>query len=179
MRRGQRPKPFVSPQTDLAEKKNIIPGKKPFYFEKPNRIVTRGYIHCSASDNPKHDNTQTIDAWHRERGFDGIGYHAYINKEGHWFWARDLEKIPAAQRGYNTGSIAICVGGLQEFTEEQMETLIRGCKAITKAYDGKITWHGHCEVSNKSCPVFDYRSVLKLDYKGNLFGASKEESWDD
>lgn len=125
-------------------------------------------IHCSASDNPEHDNPETITSWHIERGFDGIGYNNLITKDGTNHKGRDINKTPAAQKGHNTGSIAICLSGLHIFTEAQIDTLIEFCHQINKAYDGKITFHGHCEFSNKTCPVFDYKAVLKLDDKGYL-----------
>lgn len=141
-------------------------------FVKPNRAVGRVFIHCSASDNPKHDNVKTIDSWHRNRGFNGIGYHYYIDKLGKLHIGRDINRVPAAQAGNNRGTIAICVGGLDHFTLAQMNTLLDLCTEINIAYENRVTFHGHCEVSNKSCPVFDYREVLALDNKGNLFGAS-------
>ena len=52
---------------------------------------------------------------------------------------------PAAQKGHNLHTLA-----------------------INKAYNGRVSFHGHCEVSLKACPVFDYREVLKLDRYGTL-----------
>ena len=131
-----------------------------------NRPVHTVFIHCSASDNPKHDNIKTIRSWHADRGFNDVGYHYFIQSSGNIQKGRDLEKIPAAQKGYNTGSIAICLHGLTTFTEEQFEALRELCHAINDAYawkDVKIRFRGHCEVSSKTCPVFDYKTVLNLD----------------
>lgn len=140
-------------------------------FEKPKRKVNKVFIHCSASDNPDHDTIDVIRDWHvYENGFRDVGYHYFITKAGDIEIGRDIEEIPAAQKGHNTGSIAICLSGLDEdrFTEDQFETLRELCLEIHDAYDGKITFHGHCEVSNKTCPVFDYVSVLELNKKGKL-----------
>lgn len=137
-------------------------------FVKPKRSVDKVFIHCSASDNPKHDNVATIRKWHKERGFSDIGYHFYIDKLGQRFEGRSLEIIPAAQKGHNTGSIAICLGGLEQFSELQFGSLKALCKQI-KAALPKVTFHGHCEVEkNKTCPVFDYRKILGLDSSGNI-----------
>lgn len=54
------------------------------------------------------------------------------------------------------------------FTNRQFDALIKLCKDIDEAYDGKITFHGHKEVSAKACPVFDYKEILGLDEKGHL-----------
>lgn len=137
-----------------------------FSFAKPNRKVTRVFLHCSASDNPAHDNVETIRKWHLARNFADIGYHYYIDKAGKIHEGRELSKVPAAQVGHNTGTIAICLGGLAEFTIAQFQSLRLVCRAIDEAYEGEVSFHGHREVSNKSCPVFSYKDILALDKKG-------------
>lgn len=109
----------------------------------------------------------------KEKGWAGIGYHYFIRKDGTLERGRDLEKIPAAQGGHNTGTIAICLHGREEsaFTEAQFATLRTLCEQVDKAYRGSgapITFHGHCEVSVRSCPVIDYKGVLGLSAAGRL-----------
>lgn len=142
-------------------------------FLKPTRPISRVFIHCTASDNPAHDNVETITAWHKARGFSTIGYHFLIHKDGRVSACRSLELTPAAQAGHNTGTIAISLHGLDKakFTDAQFGALIRLCQEIDGAYGGKVTFHGHNEVAAKACPVFDYRDVLNLDPKGRLGGA--------
>ena len=141
-------------------------------FQKPKRVVNTVFLHCSASDNPKHDDISVIRKWHvEERGWSDVGYHYFITKEGEVQEGRDLEKIPAAQKGFNKGSIAICLHGLllENFTEEQFDALRQLCSEINEAYDGNITFHGHREVNpRKSCPVFDVDEVLGLDENKKL-----------
>lgn len=141
-----------------------------YRFQKPARPVSRVFLHCSASDNPDHDSAATIDAWHREKGWAGIGYHFFIRKDGRLEKGRDLEKVPAAQENNNVGTIAICLHGLakEKFTEAQMRTLRGLCLDIDHAYAGRVSFHGHCEVARKACPVFDYRVELGLDRDGHL-----------
>lgn len=136
-------------------------------FAKPQRRVSKVFIHCSASDDLDHDNVETIRSWHLARGFSDIGYHFVVSFEGDILVGRDIELSPATQKGHNTGSIAICVAGLRNFTIEQMQAVIDLCMEIDNALD--VTFHGHCEVSRlKSCPVFDYRSVLGLTHEGHM-----------
>ncbi|PHQ99511.1 MAG: hypothetical protein COB39_03395 [Marinosulfonomonas sp.] len=141
-----------------------------FQFKKPNRPVTKVFIHCSASDNPDHDNVATMDAWHKANGWSGVGYHLFCRKSGEGEIGRPMNKTPAAQKGHNRGSIAICLHGLVEgkFTKAQTDWLIEVCFQINQAYGGKVTFHGHREVANKTCPVIDYTSILKLDNAGRL-----------
>lgn len=146
---------------------------QPEDFTLPARRVSRVFIHCSASDADGmlyrgEDLVRTIRRWHTDprpkgRGWSDIGYHYLIDKRGALLAGRPLERIPAAQAGHNTGTIAIMVHGLREFTPESLDTLRQLCVIINDAYGGNITFHGHCEVSNKSCPVFDYRTLLKLN----------------
>lgn len=140
------------------------------FFKKPARAISRVFVHCSASDNPVHDNAATMHKWHLERGFAEIGYHYFIRKDGTIEEGRDIEKVPAAQSGHNTGTIAICCHGLTAnlFTDAQFAALARITRAINNSYSGKLTFHGHCEVAAKLCPVFKYKTVLKLDKFGRL-----------
>lgn len=140
-------------------------------FKGPEREVERVFIHCSASDRPEHDDIRVMREWHVEgRGWSDVGYHYFIQKNGTVQEGRPLARIPAAQAGNNSGTIAICLHGLAEerFTKAQYESLIKLCNEIDVAYDGMTTFHGHHEVSSKACPVFPYREVLGLDAHGTL-----------
>jgi len=139
-------------------------------FLKPDRTVKTVYIHCSASDRPEHDDVSVIRSWHMAKGWNDVGYHFFIKKNGQVQPGRDLEKVPAAQEGHNTGSIAICCHGLEKakFTDQQYAALYNLCHEINEAYEGSVTFHGHCEVSPKSCPVFDYKNILQLDSHGYM-----------
>ncbi len=139
-------------------------------FTKPSRAVDRVFLHCSASDNAAHDNVATMRRWHKDRGWSDVGYHYFIRKDGQLETGRPVEQTPAAQRGNNRGTIAICLHGLDEdkFTEAQFDTLRAFCIEINNAYGGNLTFHGHREVAAKACPVFDYKVVLKLDGFGRL-----------
>ena len=140
-------------------------------FEKPDRAVDRVFVHCSASDRPEHDDVEVIRGWHvNDKHWNDIGYHFFIKKDGTIQPGRDLETSPAAQMGHNTGTIAICLHGLviEKFAKAQFKSVIELCKEINSAYQGMVSFHGHCEVSSKSCPVFPYKEVLGLDNHGSM-----------
>lgn len=143
-------------------------------FIKPNRPVDRVFLHCSASSNKRHGNVEIIRQWHKQRGWSDIGYHYFIPFEGKIQIGRDIEKTPAAQQGHNTGTIAICLHGLKktDFTYDQFEALRNFCTQINNAYDN-ITFHGHCEVSAKACPVFDYKAQLGLTPAGRMISTPR------
>jgi len=141
-------------------------------FTKPKRLVTRVFLHCTAYGNGDLMGKKLLDAvtsWHVARGFRTTGYHYIIDREGTLIPTyRGLEEIPAAQEGHNTGSIAVCLDGLKQsdFNEKQFATLRALADKIDAAYGGIVHYHGHCEVANKACPVFDYKYVLNLNPKG-------------
>lgn len=148
----------------LYERENVPDDK---LFKAPERIIERVFLHCSASDNPAHDSITVVKRWHLDRGFNDVGYHYFITAEGVIQLGRNLNITPAAQVGHNAHTIAICLHGLTKFTEAQFDTLRALCRAIAKELP-HVTFHGHKEVSNKACPVFDYRQVLSLDARGHL-----------
>lgn len=134
-------------------------------FVKPTRKVTKIFIHCSASDVKSHDNLETIRKWHvEENKWSDVGYHYFITKDGVIHNARPVEKIPAAQKGHNKGSIAICLSGNNEFTEKQFKSLYVVCLDISKEYAHKIKIFGHKDVeTSKSCPNFEVKEKVGLD----------------
>ena len=120
-------------------------------------------IHCSDSDIKSHDNPETIRKWHvEERGFNDIGYHYVITKDGKR-WPGRREAVPGAHaRGHNANSLGICLTGRKKFSEKQRNSLkVLVNKLLVKYPGSKVI--GHCEVSDKTCPNFDYKKVLK-DY---------------
>ncbi len=150
-------------------------------FIKPARQVNRVFIHCSANSNPRWG-MQELEILHIQRGFGEIGYHYFLDRAGQVLTGRSLEKHPVAQAGHNANTIAICVHGgfknVDDFLPMQLKKLKELCEAINKAYNSNITFHGHCEVSTKPCPVFDYKKVLSLDENGKMvieYGQCKSE----
>lgn len=138
-------------------------------FNPPARSVNVIFLHCSASDNPDHDDVSVIRDWHvNGNHWDDVGYHFFITRQGDIQEGRDIEQTPAAQKGHNDGSIAICCHGLKKdrFSLQQMDSVRRLCKAIYDGYAQKLRIRGHCEVSPKSCPVYDYKTELRLDANG-------------
>lgn len=144
-------------------------------FTAPKRNVHTTWLHCSASDAAAHNDVAVIRGWHvNERKWNDVGYHFFVTKQGDIQPGRPLEKIPAAQQGYNTGALAICVHGLVEgkFTTEQFQSVIALCTAIENAYGEPMRFRGHREVERKACPVFNYVHVLGLNKAGFMGGGT-------
>ena len=133
-------------------------------MRKINKII----IHCSATKEGIPYRVDDIDKWHRERGFDCIGYHYVIYLGGTIRAGRSETKMGAHCLGKNAGSIGICyVGGLDKNgkpkdtrTPEQKEALLELLKSLKGKYPG-ATIHGHNEFANKDCPCFDAAEEYK------------------
>ena len=141
-------------------------------FTKPKRHVERVFLHCSASEMNMSGKAMVdeIRRWHKARGFTDIGYQFLIDKAGLVMTGRSLETRPAAQKGHNTDTIAIMVHGLELdlFPDVALQACKSLCAEINEAYEGRVSFHGHCEVSAKACPVFDYAALLGLDRFGRM-----------
>jgi len=135
------------------------------------RTITKIIIHCTATPEGRPVTVKEVDTWHRQRGFQKIGYHFLIGLNGEIGKGREIEEIGAHCEGQNANSIGICyVGGLAKDgktpkdtrTEAQKTSLLSLIKELKQKYP-QATVHGHCEFANKACPCFD----AKAEY-GNL-----------
>jgi murein L,D-transpeptidase YcbB/YkuD len=147
----------------------------PALLAKVRRPINKVFWHCSASDNPMHNNAETIDKWHKERGWPEIGYHAFVQRNGVIQMGLDWNVVPIAQAGHNKGSLAFCLHGLREemFSEQQKQTMVELSNAVDRSLKN-VTFHGHNEVAAKACPVIDYKRILNLDSKGKLNAGTYE-----
>jgi hypothetical protein len=143
-------------------------GKEIVDFIAPKRKIKKVYLHCSAASRKDIDANE-IHLWHKRRKFSCIGYHFFQRSDGVFEQGRNLERKPSAQKWHNWQSIAICSNGLHvfDFSDHQLNELLRFCKQINEQIPG-VTFHGHCEVSAKLCPVYDYKKLLGLDEKGRM-----------
>jgi len=81
--------------------------------------TTKAVIHHTAS----HDvSVEEIDRWHKERGWDGIGYHYVIRKNGRVETGRSLWKQGAHAKGRNN-QVGIALTGYDEFNDLQINSL--------------------------------------------------------
>ena len=119
------------------------------------------FIHCSASDNPDHDNIETIRSWHVEgNGWSDIGYHSFINKKGEAFAGRSIEKRGAGVKGHNSDSIHICISGFLIFKDAQFDTCVKEIEWLIEQY-GPLDVVPHRTMADKECPVFDMMEIYK------------------
>jgi len=143
-------------------------------MRKINAIV----IHCSATRAnvdekvtlPGEDiGVKEIAEWHRARGWNGIGYHYVIRRDGTIENGRPLERAGAHVEGHNANSIGIClVGGVSEtgrsennFEPPQWEALKGLLADLRGRFPGAgIKGHRDYPGVKKDCPCFDVRAWL-------------------
>lgn len=133
------------------------------------RNINKIIVHCSATPEGRNFTIKQIDAWHRQRGFNGIGYHFVIYLDGSVHVGRPLHKSGAHCKGQNKNSIGICyIGGCEAHTQKPKDTRTDTQKAslvklITELRQQfpNASVHGHREFANKACPCFDAKKEYK------------------
>ena len=122
------------------------------------RKLDKIIIHCADTKYTMDIGVNEIRQWHLQRGWNDIGYHYVIRKDGTIEVGRNVKIKGSHCYGKNTGSIGICwvggYGGVDDRTPEQKKALIELIEQLWKNY-GKLSLHGHNEFSSKSCPNFN------------------------
>lgn len=142
-------------------------------MKKPKRKIRQLVIHCAATYPSMDIDAKWIDRVHRKRGFDMIGYHFFIKRDGTVEPGRAVNRSGAHVKGHNKQSIGICLaGGLQEggdtedqdawqdnFTPDQMRSLRETIAMLREQYPGaEILGHRDFPGVGKACPCFDVKS---------------------
>lgn len=133
------------------------------------RKITEIIVHCSATPEGQNFTAEDIDRWHKQKGWQGIGYHYVIELDGSVHKGRNEEVIGAHCLGHNTYSIGVCyIGGLDKWTkapkdtrtDAQKQALIDLLKSLKEKYPKAIIY-GHRDFSKKDCPCFDAKNEYK------------------
>lgn len=129
-------------------------------------------VHCSATRPSQHFDVDDIRKWHKAKGWDDVGYHYVITRDGCLQAGRPTEAVGSHVQGYNHNSIGIClVGGIAEddlqpennFTKAQfgmLESLLRSI-LIPKYPSARIQGHRDFAGVKKACPSFDVAAWLR------------------
>lgn len=84
--------------------------------------TTKAVIHHTES--PCWTTVEDIDKWHKERGWDGIGYHYVVYCDGTIHTGRSLERQGAHAKGRNH-YVGIALVGTDSFSSVQIDSLNR------------------------------------------------------
>lgn len=145
-------------------------------------------IHCSATKASQNIDIRDIDRWHRGKGWEGVGYHYVITRDGRVQGGRSLNEPGAHTKGHNYQSWGVClVGGLDldgkpenNFTQEQFAAL-RQLLVSLHAMAPNAHILGHRDLSPdingdgmiqrnewlKDCPCFDVGEWLAMNQRSN------------
>lgn len=135
------------------------------------------FVHCTATAEGREFNAKDIDRMHRQRGFNGIGYHFIIKLDGTVETGRPVDAVGAHVQNYNSRSVGISyIGGVMKDGKTAKDTRTPAQKVAMRAlltdlkrrYPGARIL-GHRDISPdkngngrvdpheriKECPCFD------------------------
>ena len=113
-------------------------------------------VHCSDTTDDAALTGRDIHQMHLGFGWDGVGYHRIIGRDGVIEHGRPDYWIGAHVKGFNDVSLGVCLIGRHNFTDAQMqalETVLRGWKTAFPA--AEIVGHCDFDYTEKTCPNFD------------------------
>jgi len=129
--------------------------------------VEKVVLHCSDTpdDNDKYGAKQ-IDHWHKQRGWDGIGYHWVIKRSGVVESGRDMRLEGAHTLRHNHNSYGVCyIGRNNPSTAQITSILILYAQIYHRTKIKWDKWFGHYEFNpGKTCPGFPmdmFRYILE------------------
>lgn len=137
------------------------------------RTITEIIVHSTATPKGMNATVSDIDRWHRQKGYDCIGYHFVILRNGQIQAGRAVGAVGAHCKGNNTNTIGVAyVGGLNE--DKQSADTRTGAQKIAlnvlladlvKQYPAIRKISGHRDYCNTACPSFDasaeYQHLIK------------------
>lgn len=114
-------------------------------------------LHCADTPDTSEFDVEDIRRWHRERGFNDVGYHYIIKRDGRIQMGRLETVVGAHTRSHNRGSLGVCLIGRKRFTKAQHASLDKLYIDIFLRHgiDSRDVY-GHYEFdSGKTCPNLD------------------------
>ena len=102
----------------------------------------------------------TIRQWHLEKGWSDIGYHMVVEGDATLVRGRPLDRVPAAQRGKNTGTWAVCLVGdntvdSRGWSQEQIDAAAEALEWLHWLRGKRLPVVGHRDLASTLCPGLD------------------------
>lgn len=143
-------------------------------MRKIKSIVLHTAAHGDVQKGIAYDTTRAqINAWHKERGWSGIGYHYVIRFDGTIERGRPITESGAHVAGFNSDTVGICMSGhgdIAGWTPKQLDALATlVIELMDEFFDdedlptslsemSKVLW-GHREVNLRVKPGSQYRTT--------------------
>lgn len=119
------------------------------------RRITKIIIHCSDSDITG-QSAAMISSWHKERGWEKIGYSYFIQTTGKLEKGRGPFEVGAHCKGHNADSIGICLAGKKYFSNYQFDALKMLLELLKISFpDAELYGHNELDKDGKTCPNFN------------------------
>jgi len=113
-------------------------------------------VHCSDTPDDQPFGAREIQNMHLGFGWDGIGYHQVIRRDGTRESGRPDYWKGAHVKGVNDRSLGVCLIGRTSFTEAQMHSLATLLFEWLKKYpSARVLGHRDAVETHKTCPNFD------------------------
>ena len=113
-------------------------------------------VHCSDTPDDQPLRASDIQQMHLGFGWDGIGYHQVICRDGRREAGRPEYWRGAHARGVNHRSLSVCLIGRTDFTDAQMRSLGILLDEWRARYpQARILGHRDAVETDKTCPNFD------------------------
>lgn len=141
----------------------------------PMKKVEYIAVHCSATPADMDIGRQEIDRWHRLAGYEMVGYHWIIRRDGTVEVGRPIDRVGGHVYGFNDRAVGICmVGGTNKknkkaennFTEAQFASLKSVLESMKALFPDAVI-QGHRDFPNvkKDCPSFDVKKWVSENMK--------------
>ncbi|MDP0925725.1 N-acetylmuramoyl-L-alanine amidase [Paracoccus onubensis] len=151
-----------------------------------NSPIKRIVLHYSATYPDQDFGVADIRRMHLARGFNDVGYHYVIKRDGTVQKGRADNVIGAHVKGFNTGSLGICcIGGIERSTgpnvgvdnrtSAQKAATIKLVKELLAKHPGAEVV-GHRDLAATQCPGFDVRSWWVQSQQSGLSGDGSHQS---
>lgn len=139
------------------------------------KTINKIIVHCSDTPPDRDVDAAEIRRWHvNDNGWDDIGYHYVIKRDGTIEKGRDIH-IPGAHcRGHNSDSLGICLAGgwngQFDYHGNQLLSLYRLLDSLSVVLlMPEFVVKGHRDYDrSKTCPNFNVASWWK--HGGRIFG---------
>ncbi len=188
---GSNTKTWNDPDGTGSYKFGVIPTEQQLEaeFRSATREITEVVIHWSGTFLDQDIGAKEIHKWHQQAGYDGIGYHYVIRKDGTIERGRPIQKDGAHAKvnGHNLRSIGLClVGGytvpseyalynplaqqgVESFTNAQQANLFIFLRAFYRVWPGGQVF-GHSQTDpDQIDPGFPVGTYIKNNFsKENL-----------
>lgn len=127
------------------------------------RTISLIILHCSAVKPNQTSSAEQMNQWHKAQGWNAIGYHYVIRRDGTIEQGRPEAEAGAHCVNHNKHSIGICYeGGLDDNgkpadtrTQEQKAAIISLLKSLKEKYPRAIIVGHNTFDPYKACPGFD------------------------